>query len=447
MRFPVTTHPRTNELQKLWDEGLIVLDTNALLNLFQYSGQTRGDFFNVLEAKANSLWIPHQAGLEFHRRRIDVENAQTNAFQKLSSAVASAKNPVEKALNEYTRDPSLDASQLRSTLETSLGAIQQSIDAARENHNRSITERNMNANILARITALYEGKVGAAWTQVELDSLYKDGETRYSSKVPPGYEDAKDKQAPAMYGDLVLWKQLLRHSAGVNRPAIFVTADQKEDWWYRVSGKTQGARPELVDEYFVASGERVHFMLPERLLDFAKERLVDVSDASVDEAQHLSALERELTRRMEAEKEIARMRHPSRFLVDDLFGANEDLVRAQKAVAEAQSAHVALKELATETPTAENFEAYLDAQDQLARARDWYARVRARALELRNEGLNRGRNTPRSARSVERLDGFLPAAIRHLEEVSDGSGFPDGIDHIIFHGPDDELGSMRDSDE
>ena len=64
--------PTNDELDRMWNEGLIVLDTNALLNLFRYTESTRAEFLTVLQAIAEQLWIPHQIALEFQRRRLDV---------------------------------------------------------------------------------------------------------------------------------------------------------------------------------------------------------------------------------------------------------------------------------------------------------------------------------------------------------------------------------------
>ena len=49
--------------------GLVVLDTNVLLNLYRYNVQARTDFLTVLGALRPNLWVPEQVIREFWRNR------------------------------------------------------------------------------------------------------------------------------------------------------------------------------------------------------------------------------------------------------------------------------------------------------------------------------------------------------------------------------------------
>ncbi len=279
--------PTDAELKDIWDDGLLVLDTNALLNLFRYSANAREDFFLALNAKKEGLWIPYQVGYEFHRRRIEIVNAQSKAFGEIRSALQKARGQVDQAFNLYKRHPSLDISPLRDEFGEAISALDNKLSEASDTHLDEMIGNATYDAILTQISDLYEGHVGAQFTPAELTAIYEEGAKRYEAKVPPGYEDIK-KGEPDRYGDLVLWKELLRYGADTKAPAIFVTDDQKEDWWYTVDSQRHGARPELVDEYFVASGKRIHFMTSDLFLRFAKTKLDEIRTESVDEAERLS---------------------------------------------------------------------------------------------------------------------------------------------------------------
>jgi len=285
--FRAYYQPTPGEMSRLWNEGLVILDTNALLNLFRYSGRTREDFFKALVAKMNSLWIPHQVGLEFHRRRITIINHQSKAFGDIEAALTKARGQAENALNGYKRHPSLDVGPMRAEFTESINTLIQGLRDAQEHHEQVVLATKTNDDILTDITDLYDGKVGEPFSEEQLDAIYKEGVQRYDKQLPPGYKDAT-KNEPDRYGDLVLWRQILTHAAEQKRPAIFVTDDQKEDWWYTVDSERHGARPELVEEYYVASGERVHFMTTDRFLDFAKSEVNDIHAESVTELERLS---------------------------------------------------------------------------------------------------------------------------------------------------------------
>jgi len=281
--------PNESELTDIWASALVVLDTNALLNLFRYSQTTRDEFLLVLQTFQKSLWIPHQVGLEFHRRRLDVINQQESAFDEIELAISAAKNDVSRSLKKFERHPSLNSAALTSALETGLAEIGRLVAETRKNHRLSIVDGREYDKTFELITVLYEECVGLPFTEQDLENLYDDGRRRYERKIPPGYKDA-DKPEPDRYGDLVLWKQIVARGTETQKPVIFVTDDAKEDWWYRIAGKTQGARIELVDEYFAASGQRIHFYSPDRFLSYAKERTgSSVSQESISEVEEVSA--------------------------------------------------------------------------------------------------------------------------------------------------------------
>lgn len=285
--FRAYYQPTPSEMEEIWGKGLLILDTNALLHLFRYSPNAREDFFKALEAKQESLWLPHQVGAEFHRHRIEIINAQDKAFDEIESVLAKASGQVKAAFDSYKRHPSLNISQLNSDFAEAVQALKDKLKQAHSDHKSQMIETKTNDVILAKITNLYDSRVGPAFDDGMLSEIYAEGSDRYERKIPPGYEDAK-KSEPAKYGDLVLWKQILKHASEVKLPAVFVTDDRKEDWWYTVDSHRHGARPELVEEYFEASGERIHVMTSDRFLDFAKTQMVGIRQESVSEAEMLS---------------------------------------------------------------------------------------------------------------------------------------------------------------
>lgn len=279
--------PSQTELAELWDSGQIILDTNALLNLFRYSQSAREDFIKALHFKRESLWIPHQVGIEFHRRRIEVINDQVNAFGAIESSLSKAKNAAENALNGYKRHPSLDTAPLTKALQESINGLMLQLQEARENHSTKVVKNKTNEKTLQNITELYEGRVGSPFNDERTLEIHAEGAIRFENEIPPGYKD-RNKSEPARYGDLVLWEQILENSRAEKKAAIFVTDDQKEDWWYIVGSETHGPRPELVDDYFSACGQRIHFLTPNRFLDFAKTQMKGIRSSSVDEVEEVS---------------------------------------------------------------------------------------------------------------------------------------------------------------
>lgn len=294
--------PTEDELEVLWTEGLLVLDTNALLNLFRYTANTRQEFLDVLTNRLADLWIPHHVGVEFHRRRLDVIYEQRDAFSAILKSIETASSSVAGQIQTYRRHPSLDANDLLKQVTDHFEAMKELVSSATEQYDNSGLEQE-DTDTFESVSALFDQRVGQPWGEEKLGKLYLRGAERFDRKVPPGYEDAK-KPEPDRYGDLVIWEQLLEHARAVRKSAIFITDDSKQDWWHIKRGKTLGPRPELVDEYFAASGQRIHFYPPDRFLSFAKERGLIVSDESLSEIQAVSVVRRERSQELAA-KEFA----------------------------------------------------------------------------------------------------------------------------------------------
>ena len=79
-----------------------------------------------------------------------------------------------------------------------------------------------------------------------------EGKKRYERKIPPGYKDNdKSKRGDnSEYGDYFAWEEILAFSKEKKTDIIYVTNDQKEDWWNIIKGKTLGPRVELKKEFF-----------------------------------------------------------------------------------------------------------------------------------------------------------------------------------------------------
>lgn len=280
--------PSPEERSDLWESGLLVLDTNTLLNLYRYSEQTSAEFLEVLRGLSERLWIPYRVALEFQERRLDVIDQQAKAYDAVIAAIQAAQKTVAGEVMHYKKHASLAADELIDAYKKAAEPILQSISAAREKHQLLAPKQPSADPVWDAVTEIFDGRVGSSFTSEELKVIFKEGSSRYEAKIPPGFKDAA-KGEPGCFGDLVIWKEILRKAAVVDKSVVFVTDDKKDDWWRIVRGQTIGPRVELVDEFFGATKKRVHFYSPEQFLRFAKERVsTSVSDSSLGEVEKVS---------------------------------------------------------------------------------------------------------------------------------------------------------------
>ena len=92
-----------------------------------------------------------------------------------------------------------------------------------------------------------------------VDDLYhicEEGKSRYAQSIPPGFEDAKNKNGIEMYNDLIIWKETLAFCMKLNADLIFVTDDVKKDWWIQKPNQIDIFHEELVKEFEKFTGSK-----------------------------------------------------------------------------------------------------------------------------------------------------------------------------------------------
>lgn len=242
------------QLKTLWDAALIVPDTNILLHLLRHSAEVRAQLMDVFERKKAALWIPYQVGIEFQRRRLDVQQHALDAYDRVGADLTKFVNQAKDALNQYRAHPVIEIERELSALDVFQADFQQRITAAKARH--STEEFNVS---FAKVTELFAGKVGAKPTPERIAAIHKEGNDRYAKKIPPGFEDAKKAaEGGDKFGDLVIWMEMIEKAKADKQPIIFVTDDGKSDWWHIHRGKKMGPHPALVEEFLATTGQEFH---------------------------------------------------------------------------------------------------------------------------------------------------------------------------------------------
>jgi hypothetical protein len=267
--------PTHDEVEAIWRDGLIVLDANVLLFLYDVQESTATEHLDALKKRESRLWMPYQIAEEFHRNVHKGRSTQTAAHQQRIKKIAGL-------LGEIRSTPA--RSRLRAT-----AAQDKAVEALKLLHDELVTERDSIAEqtshrapdqLLERIASLFDGKVGAEYPKAKLEALHKEAAKRFADLVPPGYEDAKTKTGSRKYGDYVLWRQLMDHAAKGKQDVLFVTNDNKEDWWLKIEQNSVVPRPELIQEFRAETGQNILIL---NSTQFYRQLFKDTSDTGRSE--------------------------------------------------------------------------------------------------------------------------------------------------------------------
>jgi hypothetical protein len=291
--FPGYYPLNKDEFDELWKNCVFILDTNSILNLYRYNDETRKDFIETLYKIKNRLWIPHQVGLEFQENRTEVIDDQENKLKTIKEILNQGASSIKGKLRKF----SVKHENFLLNLNKLFNEFLEEIELL-ENQKVKLSEQDYIRDI---VDDLFNGKIGEPPTEQELTAIYEEGEKRYLIKYPPGFHDLsnKKKENPYRfnkmsfkreYGDLILWKEILKEVKPRNwKHIIFITDDKKEDWWREEKGENIGARPELVEEIRKAGVSIFYMYTPERFLKYAKKYIkIDIKEESINQVKIIS---------------------------------------------------------------------------------------------------------------------------------------------------------------
>src|SRR5262249_53348287 len=122
---------------------------------------------------------------------------------------------------------------------------------------------------------------------MDRESLEKDLKRRTEASIPPGYKDAGKSDGGA--GDLLIWYTILHIGKEQKTDLMFVSGEEKADWWHRGAGRELYPRFELVEEYHRASdGKSFHIASFSRFLELygaAEQVITEVREEERSRAQ------------------------------------------------------------------------------------------------------------------------------------------------------------------
>lgn len=277
--FPGYFDPTEDDIQSLWRDAVIALDSNVLLGLYRMPHDTRESLFGLLKMLRTRLWIPYHVLVEYHRNRLETMRSEFQAAQMIEREFKESIRELKGVLTGkgvQERACWTDISEKMTDLNKSLDEL---LRIARS-ESRSYIAPSSKDIVLEFLEDLLPGRCGTRpASQSTVDEKQEQAATRFSVKMGPGYLDTEKAGDMYMfdgliydrqYGDYMVWRELLDYSSKNElKSVLLVTSDVKEDWWIEtksISGKRP--QPELVMEMRRVGGVDRFWMYT--LSDFVK---------------------------------------------------------------------------------------------------------------------------------------------------------------------------------
>lgn len=151
-----------NDYRSLFAAGLIILDTNVLLDLYRYHPETRKELLDVLDQLRERLWIPNQVMSEFWERRESVlEDA--NDISSTVSALDKLSEQYVSRVREWTNSAGLREQAVDNLVEISRSAFDATIEKIRSLADDKVlkaAEDTAKDSVVNRLDFILRGRVG-----------------------------------------------------------------------------------------------------------------------------------------------------------------------------------------------------------------------------------------------------------------------------------------------
>ena len=259
----------TCEKDFILENGILTLDANVLLNLYEVSESTRERLFKGIRKFEGRRWLSYQVAEEFLRNRLKVLFSSTQKYNENKKKIESIPSILEGTIQGLRKDrlvPDESITALQGKVESAVSEIRELLEKAAMKHNDLFD----NDTVLQEVLDLFKGdEVGKDFSEERKKTLQEEAEERVKEKRPPGYMDA-EKRGNYKYGDIYLWLQVIDKAKSGKKPIILVTSDKKEDWFYNKDIKSP--RQELLVEMREKAQQNILIYSPEDFLELTKEK-------------------------------------------------------------------------------------------------------------------------------------------------------------------------------
>lgn len=265
-KFPVI-NISCEEEEALWKKPLFVFDTSALCRLYSLTVDVRDNMLAILDVLKPDIWIPHRVMLEFDRHRNE-ELHKPLGMYNLPSFIGKShlykelSNYLGKLEKESYRHPQVDKNtvdilkEYSNELKALLEKVRVTIENALKESKEKVTKSIKTDSIQEKIKDL---NIGNPFTIDELKNIIREAHVRYTYSIPPGYMDANSKSSVDVFGDLIIWKEIIRRAKekGKETSIILITQDLKEDWNATPEETSIIPREELLVEFEAETEKKI----------------------------------------------------------------------------------------------------------------------------------------------------------------------------------------------
>lgn len=230
------------KIESIKDDCIFILDTNALLLPFSTSSESLDEIRKILSElkEKKQLIIPDQVAREFANNRPKKIGELFQNLNKKRNGINDLKigsYPLLENIDGYQEVIEIET-QIKDILKTYRNAIGKLVDTVKS------WSWDDPVSLLYRQLLTPDIIYTLQFKKVEIQDQLR---YRYKHKIPPGYKDGNKEDEGI--GDFLIWLSVLAIAQEKQKSIIFVSGDEKTDWYHRSDNVALYPRFELLAEF------------------------------------------------------------------------------------------------------------------------------------------------------------------------------------------------------
>lgn len=283
-----------NEIMAFFADNkcIIVFDTNVLLGLYRTKEKECKKLIKLMKSYSNRLRLPHHVALEFFNNRTNIIKTDSlreqkdllSKYDRIINDINTVKNTFKDVEKDFTKKNKVNS--IKESIDGLGKSFKDEKEALKKQIDEEINKLISKDWILNEIYSLFDNRMWKGFNREEKEKLDITGAARYSKCIPPGYMDSPKKEGDKnigtiygnnnLYGDYYVWMEIIENCKNSKKDLIFVTDDQKCDW-YRLDSdkKILGPNPLLLQEFLEETKHKCHIMNFKSFIEFSNKHYGD----------------------------------------------------------------------------------------------------------------------------------------------------------------------------
>ena len=262
------------------DNTIIVMDTNVWLGLYKIPIPALNIILASLNELENKIWVPNQVSTEFYRNVPQHKEEFLRKYSVISSDASEKLTAAKNSISQSLKNISFGSDEIESikkefeeNVRNAIKKFKSDLTPINEKYKKEIAELQLPNLIEELFEGSYKKCSNVPLTRFELIRIFEEGNLRFKYNLGPGKTDKgkkiqQDKSISkenewhgnkSKYGDLIIWKEILKKIEGNEVNLLFIEDEKKADWWESYTDRKIAV--ELVQEFHSVTKDNSKFIM------------------------------------------------------------------------------------------------------------------------------------------------------------------------------------------